>query len=173
MHMSDSQRDMIARLYAAYFFMLLCYAESALCREDAAEEAVQETFRIACARAAELEASGNPAGWLMNTLKNTLRNRNRILRRFRQMFSSLPLEEADRAAPDSGGELELTISALLSREEYQIYRLVIAEGETTASAARILGITPAACRKRVQRVRDKLRTCFTENGDEKGGENRG
>ena len=37
-----------------------------------AEEAVQETFRIACAKADRLAESENRQGWLINTLKNVL-----------------------------------------------------------------------------------------------------
>ena len=47
-----------------------------------AEEAVQETFRIACAKADRLAESENRQGWLINTLKfvirNTLRNQTKL-----------------------------------------------------------------------------------------------
>lgn len=174
MKLSMTQRELVSRLYAEHFFMLLCYAESVLRREDAAEEAVQETFRIACVRISRLERSGNPGGWLMNVLKNVLRNRRRILRRFRNVFSPLPLEETSPAAPDQTSELDMSIAAILTPEEYRLYRRVIAEEEPVAAAASALGISPDACRKRVQRVREKLRAAFGQAAEKgKGGEDHG
>ena len=120
MKLSVSQRELVSRLYAAHYFTLLCYAESALRRKDAAEEAVQETFRIACTHAARLETLDNPGGWLMGILKNILRNRGRVLARFRNVFSPLPLEDAAPAVPDQTGELDIAIAGVLTPEEYEL-----------------------------------------------------
>ncbi len=172
MKLSVSQRELVSRLYAAHYFTLLCYAESALRRKDAAEEAVQETFRIACTHAARLETLDNPGGWLMGILKNILRNRGRVLARFRNVFSPLPLEDAAPAVPDQTGELDIAIAGVLTPEEYELYRRVIAEEESAAAAAKALGIRADACRKRVQRIREKLKAFFTEE-DGKGDRDHG
>ena len=53
---------------------LFHYANIVLSNASLAEEAVQETFVIACTKQHALENSPNPEGWIMNTLKNVCRN---------------------------------------------------------------------------------------------------
>ena len=157
MKLSRQQKAMIESLYAEHFVLLLCYVESVLRNRDAAEEAVQETFRIACARADRLAASENPGGWLMNTLKNTLHNRTRFLARLHRALPTVPLEEALVPGADAPGDLDLTISTLLTAEEYRLYRRLIADGDSVRRVAEELGISVSACKKRAQRIREKLR----------------
>ena len=64
-------------LYLEMYEMLYAYARCSFSEESLAEEAVQETFRIACQKSEQLCESGNPHGWLVNTLKFTIRNMKR------------------------------------------------------------------------------------------------
>ncbi len=82
------QERLLEELYREMYSVLLCYANAALKDKALAEEAVQDTFRIACAKVGELSASENPRGWLMLTLKNVLRNTNRELAALNQLFVS-------------------------------------------------------------------------------------
>ena len=54
------------------------------------------------------------------------------------------------------------VSRRLTEEEYRLIRMVYYEGASTEEAALTLGVTAAACRKRIQRIRDKLRERYTE-----------
>lgn len=157
MKLSEREQELISKLYADNFVLLLCYAEGVLRDHDMAEEAVQETFRVACARADRLALSENPAGWLMNTLKNILHNRRRFFARLHRALPLVPFDEAAVSEAVPPEELELTISSLLTPEEYRLYRLVIVDGEPVRRAAGALGISVSACKKRVQRIREKLR----------------
>ena len=64
----------IERLYLDLYPLLFEYARSSLSSDSLAEEAVQETFRIACQKPESLIHSPNPEGGLVNTLKNVLKN---------------------------------------------------------------------------------------------------
>ena len=72
--MDKQHSNYIEALYLEMFELLFSYARSSLENDSLAEEAVQETFRIACLKPSELCASPNPKGWLVNTLKNVIRN---------------------------------------------------------------------------------------------------
>lgn len=70
--MTNSESQKIEQLYIAMFTRLYGVALAALRDRNFAEEAVQDTFRIACSKPDRLLSSSNPEGWLMNTLKNVL-----------------------------------------------------------------------------------------------------
>lgn len=72
--MNAEQNKTIEQLYLELFDQMMVYARSSLQSESQAEEAVQETFRIACMKPDELCASPNPRGWLLNALKCTIQN---------------------------------------------------------------------------------------------------
>ena len=60
--MTSSQRKYIAKLYNEMYDPLLSYALSVLPSPSQAEEAVQDTFQIACQKADEVCSSPNPKG---------------------------------------------------------------------------------------------------------------
>ena len=64
---------LIDKIYREMFRKLWIYAKIQLEDESLAEEAVQETFRIACEKPDSVINSDNPNGWIMNTLKYTIR----------------------------------------------------------------------------------------------------
>ena len=72
--MKAEQKRMIAELYQELYDKLMVYARVNLESESLAEEAVQETFHIACQKPDSVCGSANPQGWLVDTLKNTVRN---------------------------------------------------------------------------------------------------
>ena len=51
-------------------FRKMCiYAKCRLGDDELAEEAVQESFRVACEKQEQVISSENPRGWMMETLK--------------------------------------------------------------------------------------------------------
>ena len=74
MEMTSEQNRMIEALYLEMFDKMMAYARCSLSNESLAEEAVQETFRIACQKPDQLCQSINPRGWLVQTLKYTICN---------------------------------------------------------------------------------------------------
>ena len=76
----------IEELYIDLYPKLLRYATNSLGDLHLAEEAVQETFRIACAKFVQLMESQNRQGWLTNTLKHVISNTRRSQTKFNSLF---------------------------------------------------------------------------------------
>ena len=72
--MNLQQNEEIKRLYLEMYSKLFDYAFSFLKNESLAEEAVQNTFQIACQKPEKVCNSPNPQGWLVITLKNVISN---------------------------------------------------------------------------------------------------
>ena len=125
--MERKQSQQIEQLYMEMFEHLFAYARSVLENDALAEEAVQETFRIACLRPMEFCGSPNPRGWLFNTLKNVLRNTQksqrsaqRLLAEYTAVYGDTPVFYRDQLKLELGYEnlvdkSELWLSALISK----------------------------------------------------------
>ena len=83
---------MIEDLYIDMYPILLRYATNSLRNPHLAEEAVQETFRIACAKYVQLMESPNRQGWLTNALKYVIRNTRRSQTKFNSLFKIITTE---------------------------------------------------------------------------------
>ena len=156
--MDKEQSSFIEQLYMDMYDMLITYARCAL-REDAlAEEAVQETFRIACQKPESLRESPNPNGWLVNTLKNTIRNikHNRATaQRILTQYLELRIDE-DSYAVDKL-KLATLYSDIANTEEFKLLKEFSIDGRSHLEMAKSRGITVAACKKRLQRAKETLR----------------
>ena len=152
--MTDQQSQQIERLYFDLFAQMTAYANSVLKNRALAEEAVQETFRVACMKPEALCASPNPKGWLLLTLKNVLNNT------VRSMASASRLTEKIKMTYEPAGsdstDLRLLYGPLADREEFRLIRS-LSEGKTILELARELDISVEACKKRVQRAKEKLK----------------
>ena len=162
------QERLLEELYREMYSVLLCYANAALKDKALAEEAVQDTFRIACAKILELSESPNQKGWLMLTLKNVIRNTRRELAALNQLFVSaisiddeIVLEtyalETDYDKRIEDAEVDILYADLLSPDEYSLLKKIVLQRYTIADVARELGISVESCKKRVQRAKQKLR----------------
>lgn len=147
MGLAAHQEEIIAQLYREMYRKLVVYAENAL-NDSLAEEAVQDTFRIACSKYDELMNSSNPQGWLMNTLKNVIRNIRKEqanLNKYFVMTMSLDDEEFMEVCA-VGTDVHKRLLTLIVRYRYSILE-----------AALEFGINVETCKKRIQRVKKKLR----------------
>lgn len=156
--MTRSQSQKIEQLYIAMFSRLYGVALAALRDSGLAEEAVQDTFRIACAKPSALLSSQNPEGWLMNTLKN-------ILMKIRSQRAQdeaylIPLLKEHENVVGRRDDEKPDILELLNDDDKRVLILTVLEGKTMLEASRILGISLEACKKRAQRARKKLRTAL-------------
>lgn len=148
---------LIERLFMEMYDNLLTYARCSLKEEALAEEAVQETFRIACQKADNLQASSNPQGWLVNTLKNTIRN----IKRNRDHIQRILAQYQQAHSGDSVSEDMLSLSALYGgiteTEEFKLLKEFAVDGRSHLEMATDRGITVNACKKRLQRAKEHLR----------------
>lgn len=153
--MSEQQQIMIYELYEQNHAKLYAYARARTKSESDAEDAVQETFCIACTRIEIVQESPNQAGWLMNVMKNVLHKLWNLHSR-EQVAAEL---ELSILAEDIHAMSQLRMAefaAMLTDSDFQLLS-GIAHGRTSSEdMALLLGVRAAACRKRWQRLRSKL-----------------
>ena len=148
----------IERLYLQLYPLLFEYARSSLSSDSLAEEAVQDTFRIACQKPEAMINSPNPEGWIMNTLKNVLRNtiRNQNISR-RILLDYFASNINDITVTNDRVGLEILYEDVADLEEFKMVKAMSLEGKSYLEMSQELGISMAACRKRMQRARETLR----------------
>lgn len=160
MGLNNNQRDDIEKLYQEMFHPMLVYAQNALNGQALAEEAVQDTFRIACAKAENLLSSPNPKGWLLNTLKYVIRNSIRSRANLnRLVIASLDFDENISSEKEYIDDLkiDLLFSDLVDDEDYKLIKKIALDKCTILEVAEELGISLEACHKRVQRAKKRLK----------------
>lgn len=137
---------------------LYTYAYGILRDKCLSEEAVQETFQIACGKPNDLMSSANPRGWIMEVLKRVLWNTQRKRTTLEKYIAAAESVDVDRiVSPDCDSNVDLMYSDLVSKAEFQLLKRIVIDRYTMLEAAEELGITVEACKKRVQRAQKKLR----------------
>lgn len=160
--LSKEQQYIIESLYRRMYKMLFSYALSTFENRSLAEEAVQDTFQIACLKVTDLASSANPEGWLMNTLKYVMSNIKQRLATRDALFASDTKWEETAAATPQGISLETESSfiATLGETDYKLLKKVALKELTVREAAHEFGLSEQACSKRVQRSKKKLQKNF-------------
>lgn len=156
--MTPDQRDQIGQLYQEMYEFLLSYALSYLKNSPLAEEAIQETFRIACLKPDALLDSPNPKGWLINTLKNTMRNIERSRGNANKLLIAYTAVHGSNVAfSEDKLSMEISYSNVADSEEFKLIKEMAVEGKSHLEMAEARGISVNACKKRVQRAKEFLR----------------
>ncbi len=155
--MTAEQDTFITKLYLEKRKFLLEYADSSLHNYALAEEAVQQTFEIACHKINDFYNSPNPGGWLTKTLSFVVRNIQSRQRTEQKVIAFTDDYRPDLvAAPEIPTPLRITYGSLVNTPQFQlIYKSEIL-GQTFAQIARDLGISEVACKKRAERARKYL-----------------
>ena len=158
MGLDKTQEVFIEQQYREMYLPLSVYARSALGSRASAEEAVQDTFRIACAKADAFMSSENPRGWLIITLKHVVYNMNRMRERLNRLIvESIPFDEKTMGATNDEVDPELLYVGAVSREDYQLLKRIVLDRCSILEAAEELGVSIETCKKRVQRARTQFR----------------
>ena len=162
MAITPDQDRKITELYLEMFQMLFQYAKTALGNPSFAEEAVQDTFRIACANPEACLNSPNPRGWLLEVLKNVIRNMRRSLDRQQNLTEKLisianlsEIIETVEPADDLTTLRNICVT-VLGENDFHLFWRVTMDHLTMAEAAMEFGIHTETCKKRIQRARIKL-----------------
>lgn len=164
MGLDDNQQKFIKELYKEMYYSLSAYALSALNDRSLAEEAVQDTFRIACAKVNDFQSSTNPKGWLFNTLKYVIKNMIRSRSRLNNIIiSSFDFDENIYTKDSNTSNIDLLYSDIVDSPEYKLLKRIVIDKYTMLEAAQELGISVDACKKRVQRSKKKLQNHLKEN----------
>lgn len=155
--MNAEQKRVIGELYQEMFDKLMVYARVNLDSEALAEEAVQDTFRIACQKPEDVCNSRNPQGWLVNTLKNTIRNMKRSRATAKRIVESYMMTQfREFSITEDRINLNVLYSNVADTEEFRLLSEMAIEGKSHEEMARSRGITISACKKRVQRAKETL-----------------
>ena len=153
--MNPEYSKKIEQLYFEMYDMMISYARCSFAEESLAEEAVQETFKIACQKPEQLCESVSPKGWLVNTLKFTIRNMKRNRDRVQQLLSMVEQNDSATYLEDKL-PLDLMYEDLSNTEDFKLLVEMAIDGKSHLEMATARGITVSACKKRVQRAKEKL-----------------
>lgn len=167
MGLTREQDQQIETLYRNISDKLYIYARNALDNPAQAEEAVQETFRIACTKPDEFLGCGNPPGWLVNTLKNVIKNTRRSQARLNLLVvKAISLQGDLTISTGTAENIDLLYSDLIANEDFELIRRIVIDRYSMLEAAKELGISVEACKKRVQRAKQKLRKILEDMDNE-------
>lgn len=152
--MLEEYDQKLTSLYRSMYKPLLQYARANLSYNlEQAEEAVQETFRIACSKLEAVCNSPNPEGWLLVTLRNVIRNLWREQATAKERQESY--NNAHRAEDSS--DLSILYGSMAETKEFKRIREMALEGKSQQEIARERNISLGTCKKRIQRAKLSLR----------------
>lgn len=155
--MSGQEKHLlIEEWYRQYSKFLLHYACQFM-DYHSAEEVVQETFRVAWETVQKKEIE-LPKTWLRKIAKNVIKNRVREHERWKDLLSNvdeIPEEALGRS--EDPVDIELEYEGLINQQDLHLLKLLAVDDYTYPEAARELGSTAEACRKRAKRAGQKLK----------------
>lgn len=155
--MTAEQNQFLSERYREQRNFLLEYAESSLHNYALSEEAVQQTFEIACRKIDDFCNSPNPDGWLTKTLSFVVRNIESRQRSERRVIAMTDDYRPDLvAAPEVPLPLWVTYGSLVDTPQFRLLYETEVLGYTLAEVAKNLGISKVACKKRAERARTFL-----------------
>jgi len=157
--LSMEQVAFVESYYEAWYRKLFLYARSSLQDQSLSEEAVQETFRIACASIDRFYGSPNPVGWLIRTLSNVIRNIRK--NRFTMSKYIIELSEFDieniAAGPDfTAMDIETRFGDIALSDDFAMLKRVVLDKCTIKEVSTEYGLSVEACKKRIQRLKKKI-----------------
>ena len=155
--MTPMQRKMIADLYGGMYDLLLSYATSSLSSISQAEEAIQDTFQIACQKVDDVSSCPNPQGWIFNTLKFVISNE--LKKRFRdtKIITDSLGDHIDRMGHATDQlDVDLLYGNVADTPEFKLIKAIALDGKSMLELSQELGISIDATKKRAQRAREYL-----------------
>ena len=155
--MTPAQKKQIEELYLQMYEKLIIYSRISLDSNSLAEEAVQETFRIACQKPESVSNSANPQGLIVNTLKNTIRNMNSNRATARRIVETyLMTQFKEISFTEDQINLNILYENVADMEEFKLLCEMVIQGKSHAEMAKARNISISACKKRVQRAKETL-----------------
>ena len=156
--MNEEQSRMIGELYAELYEQLLSYAYAQLASGSLAEEAIQETFQIACQKPDSVCGSPNPQGWITNTLFYTVSNMKKSRATAKRIIETRMMPQLrDSAFAEDRLPLKILYGNIAKTYDFKLLHEMAVEGKSHEEMAKSRGISVNACKKRVQRAKEKLK----------------
>jgi RNA polymerase sigma-70 factor (ECF subfamily) len=150
------QRELaFERVWRAEMPRIFVYAARHVGSVDAHDVAA-ETFTVAWRRWDDI--TDPPVAWLLGVARHVVSNHVRTLQRGRRLDDRVRLLAAVSGAGGTGVDLTARLDALrrlasLGEKEREALLLTAWDGLSSEEAAAVLGISPAAVRKRISRAR--------------------
>lgn len=169
------EQKFIDELYNRYYDELFRYAVRFL-DESGAEEAVQNVFMDACGKVDEVMASGNQVGWLVKALRFSIGKLKRSRQRQAEHLIYLPPKPDENFGVNRGLEdfpdtrpvnenLDLLYADLAAQKEFQLVKSFAVEGKSIKNLAQEEKITVGACKTRLHRARESLRSLWKKQNE--------
>lgn len=163
--MKKEELIFVEALYRRMYDRLMRYALETLGDAARAEDVVQNTFELACLNVPALIRHPAPEGWVFVTFRNLVRTSAK-----ERAGDIMLLERLQSRAAASAGERvysdetdpDILYGDLSDLPEYRLLRGYVDCGRTVAELAETMGISAEACKKRLQRARNRLRRYFRE-----------
>ena len=148
----EADAERFVRTYAD-LILRLCLSHG-LNRADA-QDICQELFIKLLTGRRRFSGAEHEKAWVIRAAGNACKN----LRRAAHHSRRAALEEACTVAADTGGENDVLDAVRALPERYRAAAVLLwIEGYPPDEAARLLGISPAALRKRIERARKQIKT---------------
>lgn len=145
----------LEEMYREMYPTLYAYALRILKDHTLAEEAIQDTFCIACAKREQVLSNPKPRGWIMMTLKHVMQNMLRTQRKLQKLLFLAAGEEQPMEGPELL-DVDVLFGNVSDSEDFRLLKRIALEQCSIVELAQDLGISVEACKKRVQRARKRL-----------------
>ncbi len=172
--LNAQQMETLAELYQEMYDKLLLYGSSALHDEHMAEEAVQETFQIACIDFNKMMESGNPQGWLVNVLRYVIQNTRRKRANLNKLvisamsiddakFAEVMVSSMDLSRRVENDNIDILYGDMLPTDDMKLVKMIALQDYTFLEAAQEFHISLEACKKRMQRNKLRMQNIFEKD----------
>ena len=158
--LSKEQIAFVDKLYVDMYRKLFLYAMNIMKNTFHSEEAVQDTFRIACAKIDSFYTCQNPEGWLFNTLKYVLRNMQKshmMLNKYIIMLFDIESVKDSISSNPLSTDFELIFGDIVNSDDFKLLLRIVIDKCTMLEASKEFGISIDVCKKRIQRIKKKLK----------------
>ena len=127
-----------------------------------AQDIVQEVFLLAYRK--DIRCHAKPEAWLMKTADNLCRNhartRNRQEQKQKKAAKDVPMLSGETEIRDV--DMKLTLESIVSSDDYEIIVKHYMFGQSLEEIAQQMGVSHAALRVRLFRIRKRLKEFFPD-----------
>ncbi len=171
--MYEGDLEALDRITRCYGERLLAVGRKTCGCDDGAQDAVQETLRIAAERMRQFRGDGSLEGWLVRIVQNVCRRMRRGAKNDRSAHidvdgAHLPSGEVSPELDAAAGQIMTILARALYRlppPDRALILLSDAEGWSAPELSRAFDMTPEAVRARLSRARSRLRQYLGPLGD--------
>lgn len=165
----DALDALYVGLVKSYYDPIVRYIYGMVSNTEQAEDLAQETFLKAYRALPDVGPPENPRAWLYRIATNAsldfLRHRNRFGMVALDKLSNVLRGESRHGSVEDAAPIDQALNAI--KEDHRSILLLFAEsGLQAPEVAEVLGISPAAARKRRQRAREAFTAAYQEVTDE-------